>query len=285
MSDERSAIRRELLGDRLAADLAGMLRSGSVRPLWRLLAMSWWTTACLTVALTGIGILTPWPRPRRQWLARMARRWARGMGRLVGMRVRIEGPVPQPPFFLVANHLSYVDIVLLMSQVDVVFVAKRELARWPVVGYLTRLVGTIFVDRTSRRDVIRVLDAIDEGMGRGIGVVVFPEGTSSDGGGVSRLRPALFEWAVRSGSPVRVATIRYQTPAGAPPARDVVCWWGEMSFVPHVLELCRLPGFEATLSFEPHGLTAGNRASLAEAARSLMTTRLRSATPSTVENA
>ncbi len=285
MSDAPSEIRREVLGQSLPAELAGLIRAGSVRPFWRLLLMSWWTTGCLTVALVGIGILTPWARARQRWLARMARLWARGMSRSVGMRVTIEGPVPEPPFFLVANHLSYVDIVLLMSQVDVVFVAKRELNQWPIVGYLTRLVGTIFLDRSSPRDAIRVLDAIDQGVARGLGVVVFPEGTSSHGDDVSQLRPALFEWAVRSGSPVRVATIRYQTPAGSPPARDAVCWWGDMAFVPHVLGLCQLPGFHATVTFEPEGLVADDRSALAARARSLMARRLESARAGTVESA
>ena len=135
-------------------------------------------------------------------------------------RITVEGQRPPAPFFLVANHLSYVDIVLLLAELPVVFVAKQELASWPVLGYLTRLVGNIFVDRQSRRDVPRVLAEIRRRIEIGYGVVVFPEGTSSDGSSVQPMKPALFEWAAQTEYPVHCAAIRYQTRPGSPPARD-----------------------------------------------------------------
>jgi 1-acyl-sn-glycerol-3-phosphate acyltransferase len=190
------------------------------------------------------------------------------------MRVTVHGPAPASPFFLVTNHLSYVDIVLLFGQVDAVFVAKHQLQGWPVVGYLTRLVGTIFIDRERRRDAKRVLEAIDRRIAEGDAVVVFPEGTSSEGVEVRPLKPALFEWAAQRGHPVHVATIHYATDPGHPPARDAVCWWGAMTFLPHLLDLCRLPGFRATLHFGPTPITGTDRATLATRARDAIAANL-----------
>ncbi len=183
------------------------------------------------------------------------------------------GPVPEAPFFLVANHLSYVDIVVMLALVDGVFVAKRELNQWPVVGYLTRLVGTIFLDRTSRRDAMRALEAIDRRVGEGDGVIVFPEGTSSVGAGVNPMKPALFEWAARNRFPVHCVTLGYETPAGSPAARTAVCWWGDMTFVPHLITLCRLPGFQANIRFADRSLTGDDRNQLATEAREVILAR------------
>lgn len=171
------------------------------------------------------------------------------------------------PFFLVSNHVSYCDIVLLLGQVHGVFVAKKELNEWPVIGYLTRLVGTIFVDRNSRRDAKRVLETIDQRVASGDGVIVFPEGTSSSGDDVHPMRTALFEWAAQTGKPVGIASIHYTTRPGMPSAREAVCWWGDMSFVPHVLQLCQMPGFDATLHFGDEPVTGNDRGLLAAQAR------------------
>lgn len=221
----------------------------------------------LVVLLLGMWATTPWPARRLAWRNLIVRRWARGMAWIVSMRVRRVGTAPEAPFFVVANHLSYVDIVLLFGELDGVFVAKRELAAWPAVGYLTRLVGTIFVDRTRRRDAKRVIRAIDDRVSAGDGVIVFPEGTSSAGDDVYPLRSALFEWAAERSFPTHAVTIYYGTRPGQPPARDAVCWWGDMTFLPHVIALCRMPGFDATVHFDETPLVAPDRTELAIRAR------------------
>lgn len=279
MSAAPSGVRREVFGDRPARELVRLLRPGSVRPLSRVAGSVAWTASCLLVFLTGMAAAGVVRNGRRRWRPWMIRLWARGLGRLAGMRVERRGPRPDRPFFLVANHLSYVDIILLLAEVDAVFVAKRELVAWPVIGWLARLGGTIFVDRSQPRDAVRVLGDIEAGIARGEGIVVFPEGTSSSGDEVQTLKPALFEWAARSAFPVHVATIRYDAPPGFPPARDVVCWWGDMSFLPHLLGLFRLPGFRATLWISPTALSGRDRTTLARQARTLMTAALESGAP------
>jgi len=265
VTDPAADVQREIYGD--GASFGALLRAGGIRPTLRIGAAFAWTGACLVGFLTGMGVLLVTPRLRRRWRHGAIQRWARGLGRIVGMRARLRGPRPTAPFFLVANHLSYLDIVLLLGHLEGVFVAKHELGRWPILGYLTRLTGTIFLNRSSSRDTLRAMEAIEARIGEGDGVIVFPEGTSSGGDDVYPMKPALFEWAARRGYPVHVASIEYRAPDGGPSAREALCWWGDMAFLPHVIALCRMRGFDADVIFGPEPLVGDDRGWLAGQAR------------------
>ncbi len=175
--------------------------------------------------------------------------WAKGVAAIVGMRVRREGCPPSPPFVLVSNHLSYMDIILLATQVNAFFVSKMEVAHWPVLGFLARSVNTIFVDRENRWDVPRVIEEMERVLREGHGVVFFPEGTSSDGKDVLRFKSALFDAPIRMGYPVHAVAIGYQEAKGYPPASTSICWWGDMTFPDHLYRLLQMPWFEATATF------------------------------------
>jgi 1-acyl-sn-glycerol-3-phosphate acyltransferase len=179
------------------------------------------------------------------------------------MRIRSTGTPPRAPFFLASNHLSYMDIILLYTRLDGVFIAKRDMRRWPLLGPLAHRMGTIWVNREVRRDAVRVLDEIDEAVARGDGVILFAEGTTSAGDGLLPMKPALFDWAAREQFPVHYATIGYRTPPGSPPAHLAVCWWGDMPFGGHLVDLCRLAKFEAVVEFGPAPIVAPTRGELA----------------------
>ncbi len=98
----------------------------------------------------------------------------------------------------------------------------------------------------------------------GDGIIVFAEATSSPGNTVLPFRPALLEWAARTGYPVHHASVSYRTPAGSPPAHLSVCWWGDMTLGPHLLGLCRLPRIEATIRFGADPIVERDRKLLAE---------------------
>ena len=95
-------------------------------------------------------------------------------------------------------------------------------------------------------------------------MILFPEGTSTDGRQVCPLKPALLEVAARQGYPVHYARVSYRTPSDAPPAHLAVCWWGDMEFGSHFVELCRLPGFQATVTFGAYPIVERDRKALAQ---------------------
>ena len=237
---------------------------GRVRQALRIGCIATWTSFSFIIWGAGSLLLSPLPETRRRWRLSSFRRWASGACRLLGMRRTVEGTPPSgTSFILVSNHLSYVDVILLAGLVPGVFVAKREVRSWPVWGLFASAMRTIFVDRERRRDSLRVADIIEDTLGQGEGVIMFPEGTSTDGSGVQPLKPALLEVAARSGHPVHYARLSYHTPEDAPPAALAVCWWGDMEFGPHFAELCRLPGFSATISFGDKPIVDRDRKSLA----------------------
>ena len=204
--------------------------------------------------------------------------WARGAAGITGMRIHREGNPPNPPFVLVSNHLSYMDIVLLATQVDAFFVSKSEVATWPVIGFLARSVNTIFVDRNNHRDVPRVIDEMEAVLKAGHGVVFFPEGTSSDGADVLRFKSSLFDAPIRMGYPVHAVALSYEAPKTYPPASTSVCWWGDMTFVDHLYRLLQMPWFDATVVFGEGVQHHSNRREFAEATRQAVKRGFRPAT-------
>jgi len=180
---------------------------------------------------------------------RLFRLWGRSVLRILKVRLQVQGTPPDPPFFLVSNHLGYIDIGVLSSRLDGVFVAKSDVRSWPFFGAATYVFDTIFIDRTRRADIPRVNQLVEQVLARGEGLVVFPEGTSSGGETVMPFKPGLLELPARLDFPVSLATISYRTPTGEPPARTHVCWWGGMDFGRHLVGLFGLPSLDATLRF------------------------------------
>ncbi len=246
------------------ADALPVLQGGRLRAALRIIGAALWS-ALLTLVWAVVNLfLLPIPRARVRWRHRVVGAWARGLAWMLGMRRRVIGIPPRAPFFLVSNHLSYVDIILLYTCIDGVFIAKQEMRHWPILGPLANLFGTLWVNRGVRRDAVRVLDLIDEAVARGDGVVLFAEGGTSSGDALLPMRPALFDWAAREQYPVHYASLTYRTPSDMPPAHLVLCWWGEMAFGPHLMNLCRLRRFEATVEFGAAPVTGPTRGELAE---------------------
>ncbi len=198
--------------------------------------------------------------------------WGRQLCRLMGIKVEVEGLPPTGPFFLVANHVSYVDIILLAALVDCAFVAKADLRAWPLLGWAFRNADTIFIDRGRKKDLLRVMQQVRGYLDRGIGVLIFPEGTSSKGEEILPLKASLLEIAAEATKPVHFATLSYRTQGGMP-AHKAVCWWDDTPFVVHLLRLLGLPSFEASVTFGTQPLAANDRKTLAEQLRSAMAER------------
>jgi 1-acyl-sn-glycerol-3-phosphate acyltransferase len=193
-------------------------------------------------------------RARASLRKRIVRLWTIAMGRIFGLRPRVEGAGPAGAILLVANHVSWLDILLLGSLREVVFIAKAEMRSWPVIGPLATSTGTIFIDRGSRRDTLRVSEAIAQAVRNGTSVVLFPEGTSTDGNRLLPFKSALLESAARHALPVHYAALRYATPQ-AP-------WPDDTPFGKHAWQVLQVPRIEATVQFGG-AVTAPDRKELA----------------------
>jgi len=226
------------------------------RALWRLIGL-----CLLTAPAYGLFLLAGLVGGKgRPWLRRA---WARSVARLLCVEVETTGSAPRPPFVLVSNHLSYLDVLTLMSRLDCVFVAKSEIAGWPLLGLLARTTGTIFVERGRRSQIPQVLESLSRALADGRGVVFFPEGTSSRGATVLPFKASLFEVALRTGLPVHTAGLHYDVPGGADPAWLSVAWWGDMTFIDHFLRLLTLPRIRARISFGDVIIDGADRKTLA----------------------
>ena len=234
-----------------------------LRRYLRIAALALITGVFFAMLWTAFVLLLPAPRLRRPARNVIFRVWARICLRVIGGRIRVEGIPPRAPFLLVCNHLGYVDIPVLAACTEAWFVAKMEMRSWPLVGMLCRSVGTVFIDRKLSRDVLRVNRLIEDVLGDGYGVVLFPEGTSTQGFEVRRFRTSLLDHPARSGMPVHAAALSYRTPPGEPPAHLSVCWWGDAPLFAHAQRLFELRRFDVVVRFGSNAVTGSDRKELA----------------------
>jgi 1-acyl-sn-glycerol-3-phosphate acyltransferase len=234
-----------------------------LRVIIRACALIVWTFGMYVVLILGLPVSLVF-KGSPGWSGLFSHKWAKIAAAILGLKIAVRGASPAPPFLLVSNHLSYVDVLVFASQLKCVFVARGDVAGWPVIGLLCRGVGTIFVDRGKRKDVARVNGLIEQALNDRRGVVLFPEGTSTGGDTVLSFKPSLLEHAARTGLGVCYSALSYRTGAGEPPAHLSVCWWGEMTFVKHVIGLLRLREIHATVMFGAEPIEASDRKLLAD---------------------
>jgi len=196
------------------------------------------------------------PVARALWVQRHARR----LLKIFKLEPQVAGPVPTRGLH-VSNHLGYLDILLLASITPAVFVSKSEIKSWPLVGWLTQMGGTLFVNRERRGQVGRMNYEIQAALDRGALVVLFPEGTSSNGEKVLPFRSSLLESVAQTSHPLSISAIQYAIEDGD--ASEDVCYWGEHTFLPHLLNLLGKRAVRATVHFAPFQRTGTDRKLLA----------------------
>lgn len=197
--------------------------------------------------------------------------WARGVTIIFNMHVTAEGAPPKPPFFVVSNHLGYLDIVVLNRILKCTFVAKKDVRGWPFLGFMVNAVGVIFVDRSRRTDVARVNKLLAGSLNQHQGMILFPEGTSSGGFDILPFHSSLLELPAKGEYPVHVATIYYETGPADPPALESICFFGNReSFTSHVWKFAKTKRINCTLRFSNEPVQHQNRKELAEKLRQKM---------------
>jgi lyso-ornithine lipid O-acyltransferase len=233
--------------------------------------------AILPFMLVGMAVQALILRFWRDAAGRLPRLFLWWVGKVFGLRVIVKGEIARmAPVLVVANHVSWLDIVVLGGLVPLSFVAKSEVAGWPIIGMLARLQRAIFVDRTRRSMTPDIARSIGHRLVAGDTIVLFGEGTTGDGNRVLPFRPALLA-SVREamsasgagGSPILVQpmSIVYSGLDGLPLGRadrPSVAWYGDMSLGSHLLRLLSIGPVDVTLRFgEPFEVTHGDRKALA----------------------
>jgi 1-acyl-sn-glycerol-3-phosphate acyltransferase len=230
--------------------------------IWRVFGVPFVSLIALIENVITIPLL---PRAKRlharaAWL----HRWSRLACRGVGIRIRTRGSMPQSGL-LVCNHLTYLDVIVLSSIGPCVFVAKSDIAAWPLFGWLARAAGTIFVDRERRLSSSAVVDHVRDAITDGSLVVLFPEGTSSDGSTVLPFKSSLLESAVQLRCPIAAAAMEYELNDGS--VVHEVYYWGNMTMVAHLLNLFFKREIRAECAFSSPKIRAGDRKKIASELR------------------
>ena len=218
-------------------------------------------------------VLCLWPAGAR-WLPHL---YHRGVARIVGMRIETTGRMAHArPLLLVANHVSWVDIVVLSAVAPVSFIAKAEMVTWPVFGWLARAQRTVFVDRADRKRAAEQADRISRRLEAGDAMVLFPEGTTSDGHRVLSFNASLLGAAgnvVRRGhveaawiQPVALRYARLQGMAIERHGMRRVGWPGAVPLMPHLPDTIREGGLDVHVTFgEPVRFDSGSKRKLVSA--------------------
>jgi 1-acyl-sn-glycerol-3-phosphate acyltransferase len=209
-----------------------------------------WTVPLMPVQAVGLLL-------RRSWVATFPRFYHRWCCRILGLRVRRIGhPVAARPVLFAANHVSYIDITVFGSLIAGSFVAKSEVAGWPLFGWLARLQRTVFIDRRVR-STVQQRDSIAGRLVAKEALILFPEGTSGNGNRVLPFKSALFSVADRAGAgplvvqPVSIAYTRLDGMPIGRALRPLFAWYGAMAMAPHLWRVLGLGRIEVVVEFHP----------------------------------
>lgn len=186
---------------------------------------------------------------RRHWhyVTVFIRHWAKWCCFILNIRVKVAGEgMPDDGALIVANHVGLSDIFALGSCFKAFFVSKQDVQGWPLVGWMVRLGGTIFVERSKRHQVPEIIALIAERLKKGSSVLIFPEGGITDGTRVASFKSSTFEAAVISRAPVVPVAIRYMDDS-----KPSVAYWGGTTFLNHIVGLMKNSRLDVTLTILP----------------------------------
>jgi 1-acyl-sn-glycerol-3-phosphate acyltransferase len=182
---------------------------------------------------------------RAQWLHRFA---AMLLNRL-GMAFKQTGVYPQHGV-VISNHMGYLDIMAFAALARCVFVSKSEIAAWPLIGWMTTMSGTVYVQRGRGGSAARAKADLESVSAENVPIVFFPEGTSSDGSSVLPFRTGLLYDCIEAGQPITAARIRYRlTRDNGPNAASYLPYWDDTPLAKHIFRLLGLRGIEIEITF------------------------------------
>jgi len=183
---------------------------------------------------------------RADWLHRFAAAAIHGLG----IEISAQGHFPRKGA-LISNHLSYLDIILYAALHPCVFVSKAEVASYPLLGWMTRMAGTVFVSRGHGGSALKAREGLEAAFQADLPVVFFPEGSTTNGTGMLKFHSGLLAQVRSVGAEVTAAHICYRLGEGNGDATvgDDICYWGDAVLVPHIFRLLGLRDIRAEVDF------------------------------------
>lgn len=216
----------------------------------KLLVATWKLCRGFVHTLRGLfTILLVFPRMNQPQRDARVQSWALEMLRLVDIRLEVRGQPPSlGPLLMVANHISWLDILVLHAARHCRFVSKSELRHWPLIGTLATGAGTLYIERESRRDAMRVVHHMAKSLRDGDILAVFPEGTTSDGRTLLPFHANLIQSAISAQAPVLPVALRFvETKSGEPSFSP--CYIGDDTLIGSIWRTLTGPAVTAVVSY------------------------------------
>lgn len=234
----------------------------TLRAVWRAVRALAHVLRGLWVIRTEFGRLTP------AQTQLVVREWSRGMLRIMGVELVVRGEVPtHGPLLVVANHLSWLDILVMNAARPSRFVSKADVQRWPLLGSLITGAGTLYIERESRRDAMRVVHHVAERLQQRDVIAVFPEGTTGDGSALLPFHANLFQAAIAARAPVLPVALRFDDRLSGEPHPAPV-FVGDMTLVQSIWSTLQSSTVQAVVRFgEPTHADGRDRRAWAQAMR------------------
>lgn len=173
-------------------------------------------------------------------------RWLKRFSTIVNLHIIKEGELPQRRAILVSNHISWLDIIVIGQYLPAYFVAKSDIASWPIIGYLAKQGGTIFIRRGNKQHIKTSAEKMVWLLKQNSNIVAFPEGTTTQGDEVLHFHPSLFQPALLTRSAIQPVALQYQGMA-----KQLAPFVGDDTFVPHLIQMLSMDKIEVRLSFLP----------------------------------
>lgn len=200
-----------------------------------------------------LGIVSK-PTPSKSYRDALKLMWLNWFKAILGLQIRTTGNAPDFACLTVSNHISWLDIIVLGCFSPAHFVAKSDILLWPVIGYLARQGGTIFVRRGDKNQIKAIAEEIIWLLKQNNKVIVFPEGTTTNGDSVLPFHASLFQSALLTRAVVQPVAIQYE---GA--AKNAAAFIGDDAFVPHLIKMLSFEKIEAHVCFLPTINTTGKQ--------------------------
>lgn len=215
----------------------------------RLLMLILWTGSLLLPAIIlNLVFILSYPL-RTKSLSLLTMLWAKFSCRILSIKVKLHGDINREQAgFIVSNHISYTDIMVLAGILPAVFLSKQDVRRWPLVGLLSILAGTVFIDRSAKSGIPAAIKGLNKKIIAGVNAVVFPEGTTSDSSDVMPFKSSFFELPLLMNSPVIPVSISYDAPRCAGREKPVA-WYGNEPFLRHFWRLLSCAEINASVFF------------------------------------